>query len=157
MIIQSVNQSFNEFTTKVTQPTGDAILYDANGYQLIWDATAKWFKWMPAETENYDTGYLKISSNIAPSGVFAPVNKRGVVKGNPIWLSVDPTIAPTANLTTASFASISGIIECLQADLKADCDLIFSIDVNINAPLGTAASATDDSFITSFVKIATWS
>lgn len=156
MIIQSVNQSFNQFTTKVTQPTADAILYDDNGYQLMWDATAKWFKWIPANTQNYDTGYLRIASNIAPGGVFAPVNKRGLAKETPIWLGSDPSRAPIANLTSASFASISGIIECLQNDLKSECDLIFSIDVNIKAPAGTSASITADSFITSFVKIAVW-
>ena len=96
MIVQSVNQSFNQFTTKVTQPTADAILYDDNGYQLIWDATAKWFKWIPTSTQNYDTGYLRIASNIAPAGVFAPVNKREATKGSPIWLGSDPSRAPTA-------------------------------------------------------------
>ena len=156
MIIQSVNQSFNSFTTKVTQPTGDATLYDDNGFQLVWDATAKWFKFIPVNIQDYDTGYLFVDSNMITGGTFDPVDKRSQTKNAAIWLNSDPSVAPTSTLTTSSYSSVRGIIECLQTDLKADCDLFFQIDVNINAPLGTAASATADSFITSSVRVAKW-
>lgn len=158
MQIISKNESLDSFITKVTQPTEDAILYDRNGFQLLWDATAKWFKWIPATIQNYDTNYLTVNSTMtaALDGISPPVNKRDTATRAPIWINSDPTVAPTSVLTTASDASIEGTIKCLQSDLKADCDLIYRIQVNINSSDGTAAGATADSFITSIVQIANW-
>jgi hypothetical protein len=156
MIIQAINQTFNTMSTKVTQPTGDAILCDTQGYQLVWDATAKWFKWIPVGGENYNTGYLQMYTTVGPNGISGAINKRDQTAGTVIWINSNPSLAPTITLTTTSSAIITGSLNILQNDLKPAFDFIYHIELNINTPDGAALNATADSFITSFIQIAQW-
>lgn len=158
MNVITSNQNLFTCSTQVTQPTADAVLYDQNGIALMWDATAKWFKWIPTTGVDYNTGYLTCTSNMVASlsEYSIPVRKRDQASGNPVWLNSDPTVAPTSILGTDSIATIKTSIKFLTPALVGECDLWATIKVNINASTGSASSCTADSFITSQVYFVKW-
>jgi hypothetical protein len=158
MFVNSINQELCSYSTKVTHPTEDAVLYDMNGLKLMWDATAKWFKWIPKTLTNYNTGYLACDSSVTASlsGMNVPVRKRTQTVEADVWINSDQSVAPTSILTTNSTAIIKGSIKWLSATRVPDCDVWFEISLNLDTPTGDAADCTADSFITSKVQFSKW-